>query len=196
MKKNNQINYKTIGYKGFDKNLQCRGFQYEVGKTYECDDDVKVCERGFHFCENPLDVFSYYPPSDSRFCAIESTGKEDREDEDSKVSTSKLTINAEIGLKGIIDAGVKFILEKVNWNNNKESNTGDRSAAEASGEESIAIVTGYKSKVKGSKGCWLVLTERDDNYHILDVKSVKVDGSTIKENTFYMLVDGGIVEVE
>ena len=137
---------KTIfGFKGFDKNLKCRGFQYEVGKTYEHEGKVECCEQGFHFCENPFDVFGYYDPSESRYCAVEGSGKVDQDEDDSKVAVSKLHISAEIGLKGIIEAGVKFILDKVNWKDNKESNTGDRSAATNTGDRSAATNTGDQS---------------------------------------------------
>ena len=89
---------KTIfGFKGFDKNLKCRDFQYEVGKTYEHEGKVECCEQGFHFCENPFDVFGYYSPSDSRYCAVEGSGKVDQDEDDSKVAVSKLHISAEIG---------------------------------------------------------------------------------------------------
>ena len=177
---------------------------------------MKCCEQGFHFCENPFDVFGYYSPSDSRYCAVEGSGKKD--EVDSKVAVSKLHISAEIGLKGIIEAGVKFILDKVNWKNNKESNTGDYSAATntgnqsaatntgdysasiVEGQDSVAIVTGKDSKAKGSLGCWIVLTERGEwngeTYPIIEVKAFKVDGEKIKANTFYQLINGEAIEVE
>ena len=137
---------KTIfGFKGFDKNLKCRDFQYEVGKTYEHEGEVECCEQGFHFCENPFDVFGYYSPSDNRYCAVEGSGKVDQDEDDSKVAVSKLHISAEIGLKGIIEAGVKFILDKVNWKDNKEYNTGDYSAATNTGDRSAATNTGSRS---------------------------------------------------
>lgn len=193
------------GYKGFDKDLKCRDFQYEVGKDYTTEGKIEACKNGFHFCENPMDVLGYYPPSDSRYCIIESSGQEDRDGGNSKVATSKIHISAEIGLKGLIEAGVKFILDKVNWKDNKESNTGDRSAATSTGDRSAAIVSGkgsvamaigYKSKAKGSLGCWIVLAEQNDNYEIIDVQSVKVDGEKIKADTFYTLVNGEFIETE
>ena len=227
---------KIIGYKGFDKDFKCRGFQYEVGKTFEHEGNVSCCNSGFHFCENPFDVFGYYPPSDSRYCSVEGSGKSDNYNGDSKVSVSKLHISAEIGLKGIIDAGIKFIFDKVNWKDDKNTNTGDysaatntgdysaatntgdysaatntgdcsaatntgnRSAACVEGKDSIAIVTGIEGKAKGSLGCWLVLTERGDwngeTYPIIEVKAFKVDGVSIKENTYYQLINGNPVECE
>ena len=211
------------GYKGFDKDLKCRDFQYEVGKDYTTEGKIEACKNGFHFCENPMDVLGYYPPSDSRYCIVESSGQEDRDGDDSKVATSKIHISAEIGLKGLIEAGVKFILDKVNWKDNKESNignqsaatntgnwsaatntgyrsaatnTGNRSAAIVSGKGSVAMAIGYKSKAKGSLGCWIVLAEQNDNYEIIDVQSVKVDGEKIKADTFYTLVNGEFIETE
>ena len=276
---------KIIAYKGFDKDLKCRGFQYEVGKAYETDGKIECCERGFHACENPLDVFGYYAPADSRYCKVEQSGTLSKDANDSKVASSKIRVQCEIGLKGIIEAGVKFIFDKVNWKDNKESNTGNQSAAtntgnwsaatntgycsaatntgnrsaatntgdrsaatntgnwsaatntgywsaatntgycsaatntgnrsaatntgdrsaatntgncsaaKVSGGESIAIVTGSDSMASGALGCWLVLTERDENYHIKEVKAVKVDGKRIKADTYYKLVDGEVKEV-
>ena len=86
---------KTIrGFKGFDKDLKCRGFQYEIGKDYEQEGEVKCCERGFHFCDNPFDVFRYYSPSDSRYCEVEGYGNADKANDDSKVATSHIHISA------------------------------------------------------------------------------------------------------
>lgn len=194
---------KIKGYKGFDKDLKCRNYQYEVGKDYEHDGKVSCCNSGFHFCENPMDVFNYYNPADSRYCEVEGSGNTDKDSDDSKVAVSKLHISAEIGLKGIIEAGVKFILDRVNWKDNKATNTGyqsaatntgDRSAATVEGKESVALVTGRDSKAKGALGCWIVLTERGEwngeTCPIKEVKAFKVDGEKIKADTFYKLVDG------
>lgn len=197
------------GFKGFDKDLKCRDYQYEVGKDFEEKGKIEACSNGFHFCENPFDVLGYYPPStekgSNRYCIVKGSGNIDRDGDDTKVACSKLHISAEIGLKGIIEAGVKFILDKVNWKDNKESNTGDQSAAtntgdqsaaEVTGRESIAIVTGKDSKAKGSIGCWIVLTERgewDGNVcPIKEVKAVRVDGEIIKPDTYYKLINGEV----
>ena len=196
---------KIKGYKGLDKDMKCRGFQYESGKDYTYDGDIECCRSGFHFCENPLEVLSYYSPATSRFCEVEGRGKCDKSEEDSKVSVSNLHIGLEIGLSGLIQAGIKFILDKVNYNDNRVSNTGDwsaatntgyGSAAEVKGKDSIAIASGYKSKASGAIGCWLVLTERNSDYEIVDVKAVRVDGRSIKENTYYTLDNGQIIEAK
>ena len=133
------------GFKGFDKDLKCRGFQYEIGKDYKQEGKVKCCKRGFHFCENPFEVFIYYSPSDSRYCEVEGDGNADKANDDSKVATSHIHISAEIGLNGLIKAGVKFILDKVNFKDAKSTNTGNYSAATNTGNRSAATNTGYRS---------------------------------------------------
>lgn len=190
-------------YKGFDKNLKCRGFQYEIGREYE-ENTADICHTGFHACENPMDVFGYYSPANSRYCEVELDANEQTEN-DSKRVGKKIKIETEIGLSGLIQAGVKFILEKVNSEETKETNTGYCSAATntgycsaatVEGTDSIAIVTGYGSKAQGAVGCWLVLTERDEKRHILGVQAVRVDGENIKADTFYMLKNGEITEAD
>ena len=105
-------------YKGFNEDLRCRDFQYEVGKEYE-ENRAELCECGFHACENPIDVFNYYPPADSRYCEVELSDVADEESSDSKRCGKRIKINAEIGIKGIVDAFVKFTLNRVNWKKEK-----------------------------------------------------------------------------
>ena len=329
---------KIKAYKGFNNDMTCRDFQYEVGKEYEQKGKIEVCENGFHACENPMDVFEYYHPNNSRYCKVEQSGTIGRSQY--KIASSKIRIQCEIGLSGLIQAGVKFILDKVNWKDDNATNTGDRSAAtntgnrsaatntgdysaatntgdssaatntgnrsaatntghysaatntghysaatntgdqsaatntgdysaatntgyhsaatntgdysaatntgnrsvatntgyysaatntgyhsaatntgdcsaatntgdcsaatntgnrsvaKVEGKESIAIVTGRDSKASGALGCWLVLAERNACDVIIEVKAVRVDGETIKENTWYKLKDGQIIETE
>ena len=189
------------GFKGFDKDLKCLGFKYEIGNDYEQEGEVKCCERGFHFCENPFDVFRYYSPTDSRYCEVEGYGIADKANNDSKVATSHIHISAEIGLNGLIKDGVKFILDKVNFKEAKSTNTGDysaatntgyqsaatntgyqsaatntgnQSAATVEGKESVAIVTGKDGRARGVLGSWIVLTERGDrDENIYPIKEVK-----------------------
>lgn len=193
-------------YKGFDKDLKCRDYQFEVGKEYE-EEKADICNCGFHACENPLDVFGYYPPADSRYCEVD-LDVNDQKSDDSKRVGKHIKINAEIGLPGLIKAGVEYTKDQVDWEHAKVSNTGDQSAATntgdqsaatVTGKESIAMAVGYDSKAKGALGCYIVLAEWkqiDGEYHIVDVQSAKVDGETIKADTFYKLIDGKFVEVE
>jgi len=205
------------GFKGFNAKLQCRDFQFEVGKEYE-EKGASCCRNGFHFCENPLEVFSYYPPANSRYCEVEGSGVVDSEGQnDTKVAASQIHIGVEIGLPGLIKAGVEYIKSKVDWENVKETNTryrsvatntgdysaatntGYQSAAAVEGEDSIACSLGVEGKAKGKKGCWLVLAQWETSWgyrKLLEVRSILVDGDTIKEDTFYSLIEGQVVEVE
>ena len=310
-------------FKGFDKDLKCRDFQYEIGKEYT-EEKADICNCGFHACKFPMDVFGYYSPSDSRYCEVDLEANNQLSN-DSKRVGKKISVKAEIGIAGIIKAGVEYIKEQVNWEDDKATNTGnysaatntgyhsaatntgyqsaatntgdqsaatntgnysaatntgyqsaatntgdqsaatntgnrsaatntgdqsaatntgyhsaatntgdrsaatntgdrsaatntgnysaatntgyhsaatntgDRSAAIVEGKESIALATGIKSKAKGKIGCFIVLAEWKEinyEYHIVDVKSAKVDGENIKEDTFYTLKDGKFVEAD
>ena len=184
-------------YKGFDQNLKCRDFQFEVGKEYE-EKEADICSCGFHACENPLDVIGYYPPADSRYCEVDLDANEQKEN-DSKRVGKHIKISAEIGLPGLIKAGVEYIKYQVDWENAKATNTGNRSAATVEGKESVAISLGIEGKAKGAIGCFLVLAEWkqiDGKWHRTDVKSVAVDGENIKPDTFYILKDGIFTETE
>ena len=213
-------------YKGFDKDLKCRDFQYEIGKTYE-EPTTELCEKGFHACESPLDVFGYYAPGDmSRYCEVDLDDVSDKKsNEDSKRCGRKIAVKAEIGIAGLVKAAVDFVMENIK-DENKEANTGDYSAstntgnrsastntgngsastntgnyskADVSGKESVAAALGIESKAKGVLGCWLVLAEwaKDENYnwHRKDVQCFKVDGVTVKPDTWYKLKNGDLVEV-
>ena len=98
-------------YKGFDKNLKCRDFQYEIGKEYEMDGEIKVCNRGFHACESPFDVFDHYTMIDSRFCEVEQDGNISKEDRGTKICSSKIKIKAELKLADMIYLGVEWLKE-------------------------------------------------------------------------------------
>lgn len=98
-------------YKGFDKKLKCRDFQYEIGKEYEMDGEIKVCSRGFHACESPLEVFDYYPMIGSRFCEVEQDGNISKEDRGTKICSSKIKIKAELKLADMINLGVEWLKE-------------------------------------------------------------------------------------
>ena len=191
-------------YKGFDKDLKCRGYQYEDGKEYVHEGEVKACEGGFHACENPFDVFDFYAPNEfHRFCEVEGSGKEDKQH--NKSSFEKIKIVAEIGLGGLIKAGVKFCLDRVKWTDESSatgncsgaSATGDYSGASA-GKGSVALSVGRYARAKGSIGSWIVLTqchksEEDGQDYIDLVKVAEVDGERIKADTWYTLREGKFV---
>ena len=106
---------KIIAYKGFDKNLCCRGFQYEIGKEYVHEGKIECCESGFHACTNPFDVLDYYEADGkNRYCEVEQSGSIKTGNGDSKQASSKIKIKAEIGMAGLFKAGVEWIKEKTN----------------------------------------------------------------------------------
>ena len=125
---------KIKAYKAFDKDLSCRGFKYEVGKEYEETGDIKACEKGFHACPYPLDVFGYYAPAGSRFCEVEQSGKIDDSESD-KVCSSKIRIGAELDIRGLVKASVSFVKERCtnecNADPGKPATAGYRGAATA-----------------------------------------------------------------
>ena len=147
-------------YKGFDKNLKCRDFQYEIGGEYT-EENAQLCERGFHACEYPLDVFGYYPPTDSRFCEVELDDVSAERKGDSKVCAKHIKISAEIGIVGIVKASVEYIKSKISGepastsgyqsaatntgHQSAATNTGDQSAATNTGDQSAATNIGYRS---------------------------------------------------
>ena len=137
-------------YKGFNKDMTCRGFQYEEGKDYETD-SAKVCDKGFHACEYPLDVFHYYEPSKSVFHEVELDGDIDKYSNDSKVASTKIHIGARLDIAGLVKASVEFIKNKcvkendATGNRSANSATGNRSANSATGDGSANSATGNRS---------------------------------------------------
>lgn len=106
---------KIKAYKGFDKNLCCIGFQYEIGKEYEQKGEIKCCENGFHACINPFDVLNYYyANSECRYCEVEQSGIIKTDENSSKLASSKIKIKKEIGLIGLLKKGIKWIKENIN----------------------------------------------------------------------------------
>ncbi|MCK8906148.1 hypothetical protein MY724_10165, partial [Haemophilus influenzae] len=138
-------NKEIIAYKGFKQDWTCRGYQYEVGKTYEHKGNVKACESGFHACEYPLDVLSYYSPAVSKFAVVKMSGETSKDSDDTKIASAKITIETEINLPEMIKKAVEWIKGKVDWDAAKVSNTGDQSAATNTGYQSAATNTGYRS---------------------------------------------------
>ena len=129
-----------MNYKGMDKDMKCRGFQYEVGGEYETD-KAKACECGFHACEYPLDVFNYYPPAESRFFEVEQSGSISKSDENTKVASTKIKIGAELSIAGLVKAAVEYTKERCTQNEGDKA-TGTRGAASATGTRGAASATG------------------------------------------------------
>ena len=148
-------------YKGFDKNLQCRGFQYEIGKEYE-ERDAKACRCGFHACEYPLDVFSYYAPANSRFCEVEQSGTIDKSESD-KTASTKIKIGAELNIAGLVKAAIEYTRSRCTNEHNaapgKPATAGEYGAATAgeygaatAGNRGAATAGEYGAATAGNRG--------------------------------------------
>ena len=209
-------------FKGFKKDLTCRGFQYEAGKTYE-EESADLCNRGFHACEKPVDCFNHYAPGESVFREVELEDVSDqRSNDDTKIVGKKITIGAEIGIPEICKLTFEYVKQHCTNEHNAEpgkpavagdleaATAGYRGAAtagnygaatsrgeSASGQNGLSVARGNGVKVKGGLGAVLVIVEENDsNYYIKEWKAVVVDGKTIKADTWYMLVNGELKEVE
>ncbi len=157
---------KMKGFKGFDKDLKCRDLQYKIGEEVVHDGPLSLCNFGLHFCENPLDIFGYYPPASdmgtlNRYAEVEAEDIADKSDGDSKRVCKRLKLVAEVSLQSLIQFGVKFILEKVDFSNAPATNTGDRSAATNTGDRSAATNTGCGSAATNT-GCGSAATNTGD----------------------------------
>ena len=140
---------KIIAYKAMDKNMQCRGKQYEVGKTYH-EDKADCCNAGMHACENPLDVLHYYPLKDGpRFFEVECGGSVDKSGEDSKLACTELTVKSEVNFVGLVKATVNAVFNRVKGK--EPFSSGNSSTAGSSGYSSTAGSSGYSSTA-GSSG--------------------------------------------
>ena len=198
---------KVISIKGFDKNLQCRGYQFELGKTYTHGSVVKVCDSGFHAVEYGIDAFSYYAPADSRYCVVEQYGDMEHHSGDTKIASASITIKAEIKIPQLVQQSIDWITShltstKIESNTGYRSaatntgdqsaatNTGYRSAATVEGKHSVAISTGVYGKAKARQGSAIVLVNRTDEGEIVHIRCA-IAGKDIEADVFYMLNDDG-----
>ncbi|MBW6359492.1 hypothetical protein [Pseudomonas aeruginosa] len=150
----------VTAYKGFKQDLTCRGYQFEIGGTYKHEGEVEACASGFHSCEYPLDVFGYYAPGESRFAIVKASGQLSRHDDDSKIASATLVVEAEISMPTMISRAIDWIMARLDnsveqtvvgdtasntGDYSAASNTGDYSAASNTGDYSAASNTGYQS---------------------------------------------------
>ena len=213
-----------ITYKGFNKDLQCRNHQFAIGETYHHEGKVEACGSGFHACECPFDVFSYYSPADSRFAETISFGVTDREEGgDTKIASASITIKAELTLPQFIQRGIEWIWSKIDksleqqimtGNRSAATNTGDgsaatntgagsaatntgyQSAAEVSGSQSVAAAFGIEGKARASENGAIVLCYRDEDGELIHIRASKVGENGIEAGVWYQLnEDGEFVEV-
>ena len=185
-------------YKGFNKDMTCRGYQFEEGKEYH-EDNAVLCESSFHACENPIDCFRYYSPADSVYHEVELDEASEKKFDDSKICGKHIKIGARLNILNIANLAVEYINSKID-DEKKESNTGDYSAASVEGKDSVAISTGFESKAKASLGSAICICEHGEwngeTYPLLAIKAAIIDGETLKPDTWYKLENGEFVEVK
>ena len=198
-------------YKGFDKNMKCRGFQYREGETYH-EETADLCRSGFHACEMPLDVLRYYAPGDGsiyREAELDEVSQL-RSSDDTKVCAKTIKIGAEIGIPGLVKAQIEYIKSQtteesggsVTGDLGAASATGDRGAASATGKACAAMACGVDGLVMGCLGCALFAVERGKYDPALEMRPIVsvaagiVDGDSIKPGVWYICKSGKLVEAE
>ena len=205
-------------YKGFDKNLQCRGFQYAVGKEYETD-KAEICRSGFHACEAPLNVWDFYPPiNNNRFCEVEQDGDVKNDGAGVKSVSTKIKIGAEIGIPELIKAHVELCKKQTamdatkmqvttsgddakigsSGDGAKIGSSGNGAKIECFGRNAVVACAGANNIVKAPKGAWICLSEFDmvdSGYVCVGMKAFRIDGKKFLPDTWYKLVKGSVVKV-
>ena len=211
-------------YKGFNKHMQCtpngKIFQYEIGKEYK-EDEADLCHCGFHACENPLDVLSYYNNIDDKFCEVELDEIDPNRNRDSKICGKKIKIGIEIGFLGLFKAGIEWIKNKTIFTKEdfeklpsgydaqigssgydaQIGSSGDGAKIGSSGDDCVIMCAGINSSAKAKIGSWITLaewkySEEKQRYIPFSVVTKQVDGIEIKEDVYYTLQDGKFKESE
>ena len=202
-------------YKGFNKDMTCRGFQYKEGETYKTD-KAELCESGFHACENPLDCFGYYVPGNSVYHEVELDDVTEERGEDTKVCGKKIKIGAKLDVAKICSLHFEYVKERTTNSEQGKDDTNlaarngsslaaqDRSSLAAQDGSSLAagkdsVIAAFNSKAKGGIGTLIALANREligGEYTITDFCAAIVDGETIKADTWYKVEGGKFVEVQ
>ena len=199
-------------YKGFNKDMTCRDFRYEEGKEYE-EERAEACNCGFHACEHPLDCLGYYDPAHSVYHEVEQSGEISKRSDDTKVASTKIKIRARVSIAGLVQAAIEYTKERVkpeaeaNEDYGASSATGYKGKSAAENQNSVAVAWGPEAMAKGVKGSTLVLAEweridndarywKEEAWEFIGSLMVRVDGEKVKENTWYTLKNGELVEVE
>ena len=204
-------------FKGFNKDLTCRGYQYEEGKEFHTE-RAECCDTGFHACEYPLDCFNYYDPAHSVFHEVELSGEMDKRGDNTKVCATDIKIGARLSIAGLVKMAIDFTMSKVNKEVGSDerygfaSATGYKGASSVSDPTGVAVAWGHEARAKGCKGAHLILSDwkyvgarysdgdymdpyDKESWELTGAKMVVVDGEKIKEDTYYRCIEGEIVEV-
>ncbi len=187
-------------FKGFNSDWTCLGFQYKEGETYTTDEEVVRCASGgFHSCENPMNVLSYYPPGTSRYAAVVVSGKIDRDAEDSKIASASITIGAELTIPKLVEVAIAWATERAKavktehstGDQSASSATGYRSASSADGKAAVAINIGYEGRAMAGEYGAIVLVNHNGDGTIRHIRASKVGENGIKAGVWYVLDDAG-----
>ena len=204
-------------FKGFNKDLTCRGYQYEEGKEFHTE-RAECCDTGFHACEYPLDCFGYYDPAHSVFHEVELSGEMDKSGDNTKVCATDIKIGARLSIAGLVKMAIDFTMSKVNKEAGSDerhgfaSATGYKGASSVSDPTGVAVAWGHEARAKGCKGSHLILSDwkyvgarysdgdymdpyDKESWELTGAMMVVVDGEKIKEDTYYRCIEGEIVEV-
>ena len=204
-------------FKGFNKDLTCRGYQYEEGKEFHTE-RAECCDTGFHACEYPLDCLGYYDPAHSVFHEVELSGEMDKSGDNTKVCATDIKIGARLSIAGLVKMAIDFTMSKVNKEAGSDerhgfaSATGYKGASSVSDPTGVAVAWGHEARAKGCKGSHLILSDwkyvgarysdgdymdpyDKESWELTGAKMVVVDGENIKEDTYYRCIEGEIVEV-
>ena len=191
-------------FKGFNKDLTCRGFQYKVGETYE-EEKAELCYAGFHACESPVECLQYYNPATSVYHEVELEEVSNEKDTDTKRVGKKITIGAKIGIPEICRLTFEYVKEHCTNENaeaGKPATAGEYGAAtsrgkSATGKQGLSVARGNNVRVKGGLGAVLVIAEEDENnYDVKEFSTAIVDGKDIKADTWYKMKNGKLVEAD
>lgn len=204
----------VTSFKGFSAELKCRGFQYELGATYTHDGAVEPCESGYHACENPLDVLSYYPLLDSegkpnRFAIVEQSGTIKRHDEDSKIASATITIKAELSVGDFVKRAVRWVIDHCAKDAKEDSPiqaasgyysklaaSGDSSKLAASGKDSVIAASAPGCIAKGADGTWISLAEFDDDGKCIGFATGCIGRDGLEPDVSYRAKGGKLVAVQ
>ena len=204
-------------FKGFNKDLTCRGYQYEEGKEFHTE-RAECCDTSFHACEYPLDCFGYYDPAHSVYHEVELSGEMDKSGDNTKVCATDIKIGARLSIAGLVKMAIDFTMSKVNKEAGSDerhgfaSATGYKGASSVSDPTGVAVAWGHEARAKGCKGAHLILSDwkyvgarysdgeymdpyDKESWELTGAKMVVVDGENIKEDTYYRCIEGEIVEV-
>lgn len=208
-------------YKGFNRDMTCRGYQFEEGKTYEHEGDVRLCESGFHACADPMDCLRYYDPCTSVYHEVDLDGVSDERKEDTKVVGKQIRIGARMSVKDIVKASIDYVFasckdakdgdcasgdesrqaasgygsrQAASGNESRQAASGDGSRQETTGKNCVMMAAGNSGRAKGKIGSWIVLTEWKDG--VPNVVARRIDGAEVKEDVWYKLEHGVLVEAQ